>query len=107
MAESLIHAILKGQYICFEQATLILQESSLQVLKKINNINSTVQLEVQMIFLLFIFLISAVVIKLVPCFYVVWTCCRSTRLSMEQFHASKGTPLLLAKSKTGQCLSNP
>lgn len=41
MAESLIHAILKGQYICFEQATLILQESSLQVLKKINNINST------------------------------------------------------------------
>lgn len=27
MAESLIHAILKGQYICFEQATLILQES--------------------------------------------------------------------------------
>lgn len=107
MAESLIHAILKGQYICFEQATLILQESSLQVLKKINNINSTVQLEVQMIFLLFIFLISAVVIKLVPCFYVVWTCCRSTRLSMEQSHASKGTPLLLVKSKTGQCLSNP
>lgn len=41
MAESLIHAILKGQYICFEQVTLILQESSLQVLKKINNINST------------------------------------------------------------------
>lgn len=107
MAESLIHAILKGQYICFEQATLILQESSLQVLKKIIILIAPVQLEVQMIFLLFIFLISAVVIKLVPCFYVVWTCCRSTRLSMEQSHASKGTPLLLAKSKTGQCLSNP
>lgn len=108
MAESLIHAILKGQYICFEQATLILQESSLQVLKKIKKILiAPVQLEVQMIFLLFIFLISAVVIKLVPCFYVVWTCCRSTRLSMEQSHVSKGTPLLLAKSKTGQCLSNP
>lgn len=107
MAESLIHAILKGQYICFEQVTLILQESSLQVLKKIIILIAPVQLEVQVIFLLFIFLISAVVIKLVPCFYVVWTCCRNTRLSMEQSHASTGTPLLLVKSKTGQCLSNP